>query len=111
MAGKEFDGLMEGVTGSIYDGNEEVSTFKGEIGRAFKGKENRLDLENKVTVVSKKHQATLTCDKIEYLPNQKRVRAIGHVVVKTDSGELQAGDEVLATPDLKQIATPALFKP
>ncbi|HEY0868198.1 MAG TPA: hypothetical protein VGE01_12505 [Fimbriimonas sp.] len=104
-----FSGYMERVTGSIYDDfGKEASTFQGQAGQADKAKDI-LRLSGQVKVVSKQHKASLFCDKVEYQPDRKVIRAVGNVRIVSDSGTLDAGNEILATPDLRRVATPNLF--
>ena len=107
--GGRFSGYMDRVTGSIYgEKGQETSAFQGERGEADKAKDI-LRLSGSVKILSKEHKATLFCDKLEYEPERKRVRAVGNVRIESQSGVLNAGNEILATPDLTHVATPNLF--
>lgn len=114
--GGQFSGTMQGVTGSMYADNGTVaSTFESQDAEAVKHDKTEkqkdiLRLSGNVKIVSREHKATLLCDKVEYQPGLKQIRAVGNVRVDAAGGVLNAGNEVIATSDLTQIATPNLFK-
>jgi hypothetical protein len=107
--GGKFSGSMDKVTGELYDETGKVaSTFQGQDGQADKA-QDVLRLSGQVKIVSKEHKASLFCDKVEYQPGRNLIRAVGNVRIESESGILNAGQEVLATSDLKRVATPNLF--
>ncbi len=103
-----FVGAAKGVTGTIDQNGAPASDYSAD--GAFADKEKGvLALVGHVKLVSKKPAATLTCERVEYHSDQKLIKAKGNVRVEGPWGSA-AGNEVWATPDLKQIGTPDMFR-
>ncbi len=104
-----FASDMEGVSGSMFAGGKEASSFQAESASANKEKQ-LLKLSGGVDVQSNSYKMKLHCDNLEYRAKQKLIVAKGHLVVSGVNGSLSGPDEIWATPDLKVIATPKEFK-
>lgn len=101
-------GTFQNVTGSVYQNGTEASTFRSDEGYG-ENKTSHLHLTGHVIVVSTDQHATLFCDRLEWIPETKLIRASGNVRVEGKSGKLGTFSEVLATPKLERIGTPDLF--
>jgi hypothetical protein len=117
-----FAGSMEGVTGEMYNKGQIANTFKADHARAERATDiltltDHVQLDTKETVsesggpLREIRKATLTCDKLEWHGKEKYVVATGNVKVLGTYGALTGLNEVWATPDLKTIASPSMFKP
>lgn len=103
-------GTMQTVTGEIFQGGRVSTTFSSDTAVAERAGET-LTLRGKVTVKSKTDPVTIYCDQLVYIPRLRSVRANGNVRIVTETGELRSTGDILANPDLSQIATPDRFEP
>lgn len=101
-------GNMEGVKGNLFEGEKPGSTFNADTGSADSAK-RILTLEGNVHFHSVNPDAELTCDRIVYDASKEVIHAIGHVRVEGKVGTIGTLSEILATKDLKRIATPGMF--
>lgn len=101
------EGTMNAVTGTIYQEEKPKSTFSAETGYAKK-ETKTLRLERRVTVRSTTSKLVLTAEKLEWLPDVKRLRASGNVLV-TDGSTAMRAPVLDATPDLRKVGTPDAF--
>jgi len=101
-------GNMEGVRGNLFEGEKPGSTFSADTGSADTMK-RILTLEGNVHLHSSNPDAELTCDRVVYDAGKEVVRAIGHVRIEGKVGTIGTLSEILATKDLKRIATPGMF--
>lgn len=102
-------GTMEGVSGEFYEKSQIASYVTAEHAKAEKDT-GLLTLTGHVTVVSKTHDATLRCDKVEWDDKDKIVKAFGNVQLIGTQGTLTGLNEVWASPKLDYFSTPAMYR-
>ncbi len=102
-------GKMETVTGEIYRDGHRISTFAGDTGHGSQTNQT-LELDGHVKVIGADPKGTLTCDRLEYDGQAKILKAKGAVTYDGANGILGPLPELWATPDLKEISSPELFK-
>ncbi|MBX3118478.1 MAG: LPS export ABC transporter periplasmic protein LptC [Fimbriimonadaceae bacterium] len=102
-------GSMKTVTGIMYKDGADASTFDAEGADADK-ETNTLKLWGKVTVRSKEHQATLTCEKLTWHADRGVLEASGVVTVVYKDYTLGPFERLLCSPELQYVSTPDLFK-
>lgn len=107
--GGSFSGQMRGVDGEIYANEKTTSTFSAQTGEADK-KVSRLVLEGSVVVTSLRDKTKLNAQRVEWLPDQKRILATGNVTLEGEWGVFGPADSLLATPDLRQFGNPNGFE-
>lgn len=119
-------GRLEKVSGKLYQEGKLASTFKADSAYADQVKK-LLRLEGHVTITatppptksSKKPEEnlTLTCEKMSWRtdsklkPEEKLLKATGHVVIRSGDGQIGPTDELWCLPDLKEAGTPGFYKP
>jgi lipopolysaccharide assembly outer membrane protein LptD (OstA) len=99
---------MLGVTGTIFQAQRPVTTFRADRGEADRTHQ-MLTLEDHVRVTAIKDGSRLNCDRLVYDARGKFYRATGHVTILGPAGQVGTLSEVLTTPDLAVVATPELF--
>jgi hypothetical protein len=105
-----FGGRMEQVSGTLYDSGKQTSTYRANRATADRNSD-LLVLQGEVELQSPERGMVLACERLEYRPERKMLRATGNVRIQVNGGLLTAGQELLATPDLKTVSTPELFSP
>lgn len=106
---KAGSGQFDGVTGLLFKADQEAATFESKYGEVDQTK-SQLTLTGNVSVVGRNPEATMRCERLVYDANAKVIRALGNVRVTGKNGTLGPLSELLATPDLKTVATPDMFK-
>lgn len=104
-----FAGTMEGVSGEFYEKSQIASYVKSEHAKAER-ESGLLTLSGNVTVVSRTHDATLRCDKVEWDDKDKIVKAFGNVQILGTQGTLSGLNEVWASPKLDYFSTPSMYR-
>lgn len=114
-----FGGELERVSGQIFRAGNAVSRYRADKAIA-KRDSNVLVLSGNVEVESLRpapsqrpenaFEGTLHCDRLEWDGDREVVRAIGNVTLNTPQYGMGPFPEIVASPDLKHIATPNLFK-
>lgn len=106
----------------MYKDGSAANTFQADSARAEKDTfltrpyvkfltlTGHVRIDAHVTVDAKERQTTLTCDRLEWYAKEKLMKAFGHVEVSGTLGQLSGLNEVWASPELKTIATPNMFK-
>jgi hypothetical protein len=104
-----FGGSMQGVRGVIYENDRPVSTFEADAAQASK-ESNVLKVSGNVRVVVDEFKVNVTCDQIEWRPDDNVVAASGAVRVVMPGFELGPVPRVLSTPAFQHFATDELFR-
>lgn len=100
-------GTMTTVRGGLFD-PEKASSFSADDAVASKEKQS-LTLTGHVVLVSVARDVKLTCDKAEWLFEEKIVKASGNVHVAGQFQSITGLNEVWATTKLDKIGTPSMF--
>lgn len=106
---KVGSGQFDDVTGQLFKADKGVANFESKYGEVDQA-QNLLTLTGNVSVKGTDPEATLTCSRLVYDANAKVIRAEGNVRIDGKTGTLGPMPELLATPDLKTVATPDMFK-
>jgi hypothetical protein len=111
--GEVSHGMMEGVSGFVYEQVKPAKSVKGSTFESKKGQGDQtrkiLSLIGEVHVHSITRSADLYCDRLVYDAKAKQIRADGHVRVVSHVGTIGPVPQLWATPDLKMVATPRMF--
>jgi hypothetical protein len=102
-------GEMKAVSGTIFRDDQPVSDFYADQGVAPQGSEELL-LQGNVRIVARKPVSNLRCDRLVWRPQFNRVEAKGNVRMDLPPWQMGVLPEVWADPDLKEAATPDLFR-
>lgn len=104
-----LSGTLDDVEGELFDADAVVSRFTALTGEANQAK-RELELKGDVVVIADEEQAKLTADVVRWVEAEGLIEATGGVEVA--SPEYRAGPfaKLWATPDLKDVGTPDMFK-
>lgn len=111
----DYNGHMNGVSGSIYEDGEPVGTFTADKAEAYK-QSDRLTLTGHVTL--KGHEAqkpneletVMTCGQLEWDSASNVIRAKDDVNVVAPAYSIGPFAELWANPKLTHFGTPDVFK-
>ena len=102
-------GSMDNVEGELFLKDAVASKFKALEGKADQ-ESRELELLGEVSVTSEKGKAVLTAQKVRWLEDKGLIEASGGVVVTNPDYKIGPYGKLWATPDLKDIGTPDMFK-
>lgn len=104
-----LSGTLDDVEGELFDEDKTVSRFKALSGKADQAK-RELELKGDVTVTADEEQAKLTANTVRWIEAEGLIEATGAVRVKSPEYEAGPFAKLWATPDLKDVGTPDMFK-
>ena len=103
-------GRLEKVSGTLYQEGSEASKFSADAAIADKAK-GLLVLEGNVSIEGLTDpKGNLKCQKLEWKTNQKLLKAVGDVTLKSTNGTIGPVPELWCLPDLKRAGTPGFFQ-
>lgn len=102
-------GTLSGVTGSIKRLETLASTFSSNDAQVDRN-QHVLTLTGNVVVTGEERGLVLHAESVKYDQGLDRIEAAGSVTVTSATMVLGPMPKLLATPDLKHIATPGKFK-
>jgi hypothetical protein len=105
-----LQGAMEGVSGELYDDKGVPAPFRGDQAVAVKATK-LLTITGNVKVHSNSQNATIACDRLEWVQGAELIKAKGNVVASGKFGELGPAAEMWSTSDFSMISTPAMWDP
>lgn len=104
-----LSGSLDDVEGELFGDDKIVSRFKALTGEADQSK-RALELKGEVTVTAEEEEAKLTADAVRWIEAEGLIEATGAVRVKSPDYEAGPFAKLWATPDLKDVGTPDMFK-
>ncbi|HRI43628.1 MAG TPA: hypothetical protein PLL78_01315 [Fimbriimonadaceae bacterium] len=104
-----LSGTLDDVEGELFDADKAVSRFKALGGEADQAK-RELELKGEVTLTADEEQAKLTANEVRWIEAEGLIEATGAVRVKSPDYEAGPFAKLWATPDLKDVGTPDMFK-
>jgi len=109
IQGTRFYGVASGVSGFLYDAAGKESSEFAANQATMDRNQGILTLQGKVRFKSVAKQGTITCANATYRDAVKIIKARGNVKASGTAWNLGPMDEVWATSNLSEIATPDLF--
>ena len=101
-------GRMLGVRATIFKGSATGVTVSADNGQGSKD-QKQLELNGNVTVRSADRKSVLTCQSLRYAAGKELLYASGNVQLQNEVGSLGSFPMLVATSDLKKVATPKEF--
>jgi hypothetical protein len=102
-------GDLRRVRATLYQDARPIADLTAQEGRADP-KTETLRAGGSVKIVGRDDNIVLTAASVEYLRPAGVVKAKGDVIVRTPSATIGPMPELWATPDLREVANPSLFR-
>lgn len=108
-SGEPEYGKFRSAKGEIWKDKILVCKFQGDEGYLNRD-DHKLELTGNVKIKSELDDVELLAKNVHYFQEKNRIEANGSVMVSSPTLNMGPMEKVIATPDLKKIATPGKFK-
>lgn len=107
-AGVDY-GNLSGVTGSILKEGKITSTFQADRAQLDRSKQT-LNMSGTVKITGEVQGLVMVAKQVDYDQTNGRITALGDVTVTSKTMKFGPFPKLIATSDLKKVATPGKFK-